>query len=54
MNLMRNLKNLRPDPSVIYPGDEIAIPTKVMKNIAAKQGEVVVCRVVKEKRNCAN
>ena len=42
-------KKLRPDPSVIFPGDKISIPNKVMKSIPAKEGEVVVCRVVKEK-----
>ena len=47
--LNSEFKKLRPDPNLIHPGDEIVIPNKVMKTIPAKEGELQVFRVVKEK-----
>lgn len=48
--LNREFKKSRPDPNLIHPGDEIVIPNKVLKSIPAKEGEVVVCRLIKEKQ----
>ncbi|MFT5881452.1 MAG: hypothetical protein ACI86X_002594 [Moritella sp.] len=47
--LNAEFKKRRPDPNLIHPGDEIAIPNKVMKAVPAKEGEVLVCRLEKEK-----
>jgi len=47
--LNSEFKKRRPDPNLIYPGDEIVIPHKVMKTIPAKEGGIQVFRVVKEK-----
>ena len=48
-DLNAEFKKLRPDPSLIFPGDEIVIPHKVMKTIPAEEGGIQVFRVVKEK-----